>query len=128
MNFSQLKQLLSVIEKDQPRFFRQFDTVLTSEKYTHLKQGLVEYEAEEELVQQLYGELNTGAYSKLKGRFTEQLLDVFLLSKSSNLKAYSGTVLSKYWQLTLSSIPCDARSAWCPRIRCFSTAPSKTTC
>lgn len=101
MNFSQLKHLLSVIEKDQPRFFSQFDTVLTSEKYAHLKQGLVEYEAEEELVQQLYGALNTGAYSKLKGRFTEQLLDVFLLSKSSKLKAYSGTVLSKYWQLTL---------------------------
>ena len=101
MNFSQLKNLLSVIEKDQPRFFNQFDTILTSEKYAHLKQGLVEYEAEDELVLQLYGELNTGAYSKLKGRFTEQLLDVFLLSKSSNLKSYSGTVLSKYWQLTL---------------------------
>lgn len=101
MNFSQLKRLISVIEDDQPRFFCQFDTVLTSEKYLHLKKGLQACKAEEELVVYLYGELNTGAYSKLKGRFTDQLLDVFLLSKCSSLKSYTGTVLSKYWQLTL---------------------------
>ena len=101
MNFALLKSLITVIESDQPRFFDQFKSFLSTEKYINLKQGLVNCHVEEDLVVNLYGSLNTGAYSKLKSRFTDQLLDIFLMSKTTKLSAYSGTLLSKYWQLTL---------------------------
>ena len=101
MNFALLKSLITVIESDQPRFFDQFQSFLSTEKYINLKQGLVNCQVEEDLVVNLYGCLNTGAYSKLKSRFTDQLLDIFLMSKTTKLSAYSGTLLSKYWQLTL---------------------------
>jgi hypothetical protein len=101
MNFAQLKSLITVIESDQPRFFDQFQSFLSTEKYINLKQGLINCQVEEDLVVNLYGCLNTGAYSKLKSRFTDQLLDIFLMSKTTKLSAYSGTLLSKYWQLTL---------------------------
>ena len=101
MKFDFLQTLLVYIQSSNPRFFDQYDRFFSSDKQRALIQHIQSAKVEEDLISGFYGDQRYSAYSKFKSRFTDFLLDLFIVDNISILKRFSSTTLTKYWLLTI---------------------------